>query len=315
VAGQLSDQISRRMKLHDLHVFMAVMQTGSMGKAARQLNVSQPAISRSIAELEHTLGVSLFDRYRYGIEPTQYGRALLESSVAVFDDLHQGVKRIEFLADPAAGEVRVGYNPFLAAKFVSVVIDRLSRRYPRIIFYVVPADAETLRRDLREREIDLYLTWRSGPFTDKQLAIETLYEESFAVAAGATNPWVSRRKIELGDLIDENWTLPPPDTVIGSIAMDAFRAKRLNYPRATVVTVSPDIRILLLATGRYLSIFPISGLRFIARRPDIKALPVELPMAGASIGVVTLRGRVLSPAARLFIENAREVAKVLVRSR
>ena len=73
-----SDQVERRLKLHDLRVLMAVTQAGSMVKAAKQLNTSQPAISRSIAELEHALGVRLLDRSRQGVEPTSYGRALLD---------------------------------------------------------------------------------------------------------------------------------------------------------------------------------------------------------------------------------------------
>src|SRR6266705_5520764 len=116
---QLSDRIGRRMKLQDLHVFMTVVQAGSMGKAAERLNTSQPNVSRSIAELEHVLGVRLLDRHQQGIIPTEFGRALLDCGVAVFDDLRQGVKNIEFLADPAAGEVRIASSTFLAATFVS----------------------------------------------------------------------------------------------------------------------------------------------------------------------------------------------------
>ena len=108
---QVSDRIGRRMKLHDLHVLMAVVQAGSMNKAAVLLNTGQSAISRSIAELEHTIGVRLVDRNPQGVEPTQYGRALLDGGVAVFDDLRQAVKNIEFLADPTAGEVRIGRAP------------------------------------------------------------------------------------------------------------------------------------------------------------------------------------------------------------
>src|SRR3954464_11784811 len=118
---QLSDRIGRRMKLQDLHVLMTVVQAGSMGKAAERLNTSQPNISRSIADLEHAFGVRLLDRHRQGIEPTEYGRALLDCGVAVFDDLRRGVKNIEFLADPTAGEVRIGSIPPLAASFVSAV--------------------------------------------------------------------------------------------------------------------------------------------------------------------------------------------------
>src|SRR6266542_7117946 len=84
-AMQVSDRIGRRMKLHDLHVLMAVVQAGSMNKAATLLNTGQSAISRSIAELEQTVGVRLVDRNPQGVEPTQYGRALLDGGAAVFD--------------------------------------------------------------------------------------------------------------------------------------------------------------------------------------------------------------------------------------
>ncbi len=119
---QLSDHIRRRIKLQDLHILMTVVQAGSMRKAAAHLNSNQPSISRSIAELERILGVQLLDRNPQGIEPTQYGRALLDCGAAVFDDLHQGIKSIEFLADPTVGEVRIGSGAFLAASFVSGVV-------------------------------------------------------------------------------------------------------------------------------------------------------------------------------------------------
>jgi DNA-binding transcriptional LysR family regulator len=105
---ELSDRIGRRMKLHDLHVFMAVVQAGSMSKAAQMLNTTQPAVSRSIADLERSIGVRLLDRGRQGAEPTEYGRALLDGGMAMFDDLRQAVKNIEFIANPTVGEIRVG---------------------------------------------------------------------------------------------------------------------------------------------------------------------------------------------------------------
>src|SRR3954471_10418049 len=122
---KLSDRIGRRIKLHDLHVLMAVAQAGSMSRAAQLLNTTQPAISRSIADLEQTIGVRLLDRGPQGVEPTKYGRALLKHGAVAFDELKLGVKSIEFLADPEAGEVRIGSNPLLAASFVTAAVDRL----------------------------------------------------------------------------------------------------------------------------------------------------------------------------------------------
>jgi len=306
---QLSDRIGRRMKLQDLHVLMTVVQAGSMGKAAQRLHTSQPAISRSIAQLEDALGVRLLDRHRQGIEPTEYGRALLDCGVAVFDDLRQGVKNIEFLTDPTAGEVRIGSSPFLAPSFVSAVIDRLSRRHPRIVFHLVATETQTLHRELSERNVDLLITRRFDLFTDEQFAFEILYDDLYVVVAGAHNPWVRRRRIGLAELVNESWTLPPPESAVGSVAIEAFRASGLDYPRTTVFTLIPAVRISLLATGRFLTIFPASVLRFPVKRREIRVLPVELPIARLPIGIVTLKNRTLSPVAQLFIDSAREVAK------
>src|SRR5262245_14632255 len=99
-------RVRRRLKLRQLEILLAVADTGSMAKAATRLAVTQPAISRAIADAEHTLGVPLFERSTQGVEPTQYGRALLKRGVAAFDEIDQGVRDIEYLADPGAGEIR-----------------------------------------------------------------------------------------------------------------------------------------------------------------------------------------------------------------
>jgi DNA-binding transcriptional LysR family regulator len=310
---QLSDRIGTRMKLQDLHVLMTVVQAGSMGKAAKILNTTQPNISRSIGELEHVLGVRLLDRHRQGIEPTEYGRALLDCGAAVFDDLRQGMKNIAFLADPAAGELRIGTTTFLAASFVSALIDQLSRRYPRIVFDVVTGYTETLHRQLADRDVDLLVIRGTGPTADAQYDFEFLFEDSYVVAVGAQSPWVRRRKIEVAELVNELWVLPPRDSVIGSIVMSAFRASGLNYPRVSVVTDCPHMRVSLLATGRFVTVFPTSSFRFLSKRSELKVLPVELPMARRPNGIVTLKNRAIGPVAKLFIECAREVAKPLAK--
>ena len=316
IAMQLSDRIGRQMKLHDLHVLIAVVQAGSMSKAAAVLNTTQPAISRSIAELERTIGVRLLDRKPQGVEPTEYGRALLDGGAAMFDDLRQAVKNIEFLADPAAGEIRVGSPAPIAASFVSAVVDRLSRQYPRMVFQVVATDTEIpLRHGLNERNIDFLIARRAGALSDESFDFEALYDNSFVVVAGATNSWARRRRIGLAELISASWVLPPPESVIGSVAAETFRAGGLDYPRVTVVTVPREVRMSLVATGRFLTILPKSALRFSSASPEVKALPVNLPFSRGPIGIITLKNRTLSPVAHLFIQHAREVAKRLANVR
>jgi len=109
------NQIGRRLRLRDLHVFSTVVQRGSMAKAAQHLGVSQPAVSEVMSDLEHALGVRLLDRSASGVEPTIYGDVVLKRSVAVFDELKQTVRDIEFLADPTVGDLRIGFTDALAA--------------------------------------------------------------------------------------------------------------------------------------------------------------------------------------------------------
>ena len=310
-----NDRIGRRIKLSDLHIFLAVVQSGSMAKAASQLAVSHPVVSRSIGDLEHALGVRLLERSRRGVELTAYGGALLNRSHAAFDELRQGVQDIEFLSDPTVGEVRIGTTPPLAASFVFAVIDRLSRRYPRIVFRVVAEGANQPRQRqlLDERSVDLLIFRKVATVIDEHSSFEFLFDSPYVVAAGASSPWVRRRRVALAELMGESWTLPAPDDAFGSFVTDAFRAGGLDYPRATVLTSALEIRANLLRTGRYLSVIPEFWLQLPDRHPFLRKVPVELPIASAPIGIITLKNRKPSPTVQLFIDCARDVAKTLAR--
>lgn len=304
-----NDRIGRRIKLGDLHILLAVAQTGSMAKAAGELAVSHPAVSRAIRDLEHTLGVQLLERNPRGVTLTAYGRAMIDRSHAAFDELRQGVKDIESLADPTTGEVRIGTTPPLAASFLSAVIHRLVKRHPRMAFHVIVDDSEKQRQNLGERRVDLLIFRRAPMFVDDELVFEPLFESPYVVAAGCKSPWVRRRRIALRDLAGEMWALPSSDNTFGAFVTDVFRVSGLPVPRATVVATALEIRANLLRTGHYLSIIPEFWLQFPVRHPFIRKLPVALPIASGPIGIVALKNRAPSPAVRLFMDCAREIAK------
>jgi DNA-binding transcriptional LysR family regulator len=306
-----TSRIERRLKLHDMRVLMSVVEAGSMSKAAKHLGTAQPALSRSIAELEHALGVRLLDRSPRGVEPTAYGRALIKRGVAVFDELRQGVKDIEFLADPTAGELRIGTNESMAAGPVLAVIDRLSRQYPRISVHLVMGFMDGLCHDLIERKVELVVIRLAKSIFDPQLAVEELFDDPYVVAAGAQNPWTRRRKVQLAELVNEPWVLLPFDSPAGSIMAQAFRANGVEPPRATVFTHSLHLRDRLLATGRFLSALPRFSLTSPSRSASIKALPLELPGTRRAMGIITLKGRTPSPLAQRFLEALRGAVKPL----
>jgi DNA-binding transcriptional LysR family regulator len=306
-------RIRRRLKLRDLDILMEVMHAGSMGKAAGRLNMSQSAVSKSIADLEHVLGVPLLDRSRRGVVPTAYGNALEKCGATVFDDLRQGLKVVEFLADPEAGDLRVGATPALSLAFVPAVIERLSREYPRMVFRIEEADTTILYRELHERRLDLVITRMPAPVPDEHQQATVLFRDSLVVAAGVGNQWVKRRKVALKDIVDEPWTLSPGDSFIGGLVAAAFRANKLELPKTTVFASSIHVRNKLLAGGRFLTLMPRFVLRGFGADPSLRPLAIQLPTTERPIGIVTLKNRTISPVAALFVDCARDVAKPLAK--
>jgi DNA-binding transcriptional LysR family regulator len=303
------ERIGRRLKLRDLHIFMTVVQQGSMGKAAKQLAVSQPVVSKAISDLESTLKVRLVDRTAKGIEPTAYGDALLRGGATVFDDLGRSVKEIEFLADPTGGEVRIASVEVLNAIFVPTVIDRLSRKLPRLVFHVLSVPAPTQQFEaLHQRSVDLAVSYLAVPFEHEDLHAEFLYSDSLSVVASPDSKWARRRRIELSELLDEYWVLPTKDTLGASAVGRAFLERGLALPRNFVTTNSTQLRQALIATGRVLSFVSTTRLRLTGKRWPLKAVPVDLRIPYGSVGIITLKNRTINPAAERFIECAREVA-------
>ena len=310
---QWSDRIGRRLKLRDLHILLTVAKSGSMGKAAADLAISQPSVSKAIADVEHTVGLRLLDRGPHGIEPTIYGRALLKCGTAVFDELRLGVHELEFLTNPGAGELRVGCTETMAAGFVSVVCERLSRQHPRVGFHLIPGDSGTLiNRELRQRGIDLMVGAVTMLNLEHDLNAELLFDDQFVVMTGAENKLARRRKLKLADLLDEPWVLPPPDSIPGAHIANTFHAAGLEPPRAQMISFSLPLHYHLLATGRFVTMLPLSMLRFGKHLP-LRQLSVQTPNNPYPFAIITLRNRTLSPLAQLFIEGAREVAKPLTK--
>jgi DNA-binding transcriptional LysR family regulator len=308
-------QIGRRLKLRDLHVFSTVVERGSMAKAARELGVSHPAVSEVIADLEHALGVRLLDRSAQGVEPTIYGEALLKRSVAVFDELKQSIRDIEFLSDATTGEVRVGCMEGPWFTHMSDVILRFSKQYPQIVVHSHLIDHSEVFLGLRQRRYDCVLKRVQTSVHDDaadDLKVEIISDDKIIVAAGTHSKWARRRKINLAELSDEPWVLTGPTSWNRTLGEELFRAGGLSMPKPMVTTDSIILKARLVAAGPYLGLFNASALRrLIADNYAITALPVDLRANAVSHGIVTLKNRTLSPVVERFLVCVREVAASL----
>lgn len=304
------NRIGQRLKLRDLHYLMTVVQAGSMAKAAVALSVSQPVLSKTIAELELLLGVRLLDRSPHGVEPTTYGRQLLSAGHAVFDELRLGVKEIEHLADPTAGELSLGSNEASTIGIVPAAIARIRRAHPRIVVgvHLVNTPAEQ-HHALRERRIDFAIGRIAENPHSQEFETERLFDQQQVVVAGHQNAWTHRAHVELAELLNEPWVLPSTQTTSGQIAAEIFRMSDLPMPRVNVVTSSFLLNRGLLERGPFLAMMPAGILTAFARSASIRQVPVRLPAQAAAVGIIKLRKRAPGPLALKFIEIARILAQ------
>jgi molybdate transport repressor ModE-like protein len=311
---QWNERIGRRIKLRDLHLLEAAAQAGSLAKAARSLGMSQPAVSYAIAEMEQSLGVPLLDRTSQGVIPTAYGRVLLERSVAVFNELRQGLSEIEFLADPAGGELRLGTpQPMLGV--TTAVIDRLAKRYPRMTFHLTVESTHILLRELRQRGIELVLSRMLVPLAEDDMSVDILFQDQLAIIAGKDNPLLRRRAVKLEQLMGEQWALPPPDGWLQPLMRKAFAGHGLDVPRATVNTLSTSAVSMLVAQGPFLTIHPETMLHMPHEHPLLRALPIELPTTRTPVALISSVNRSQSPVAKLFVETAHVVVDEMLGKR
>jgi DNA-binding transcriptional LysR family regulator len=294
MAKSIKDEsfIGRRIRLRDLHVFFTVTQRGSMAKAALDLGITQPAVSRVIADLEHALGVRLLDRSPQGVEATMYGRALLMRGGIVFDELKQAIRDIDFLANPNVGEVRIGCPESITAAILPPVIAQLFRCYPDVVPIVGEVASPSLDfSELRARKVDLIVARLVSPAVRGQLLddlnVEILFDDHLVVAAGAGSRWANRRKIELAELADEPWILTEPNTWNNAMVAEAFAARGLKMPRICLMTLSVHLRTNLLGSGNFITIFPRSVIDLCAERFALKVLPVKFPSRPWPVAVVT----------------------------
>lgn len=309
-----SQKLKRRLKLRDLDTLMTVVSAGGMHKAAEQLHVSQPAVSKAIAYLESMLGVRLLERSRQGIEVTRYGEALLKRATSMFDELQQSARELEHLADPEGGELSYGCGESANAGLACIVVERLTRQYPRLRFNVESGDwTVLLSHFLRERLCELVITRPWEPTFDPDISGEPLFRDQLRVVVGRDHRMASRRKIGLAELANERWILSQNEVRSDSPVVEAFAAAGLGTPTCAILTGSLNVRYSLLATGRFVTMMPHSLLELGAVRLPVKVLPIELPWWRYPTMIFTMKNRSVSPLAELFIDTVRELSRPLVR--
>jgi DNA-binding transcriptional LysR family regulator len=236
---------------------------------------------------------------------------LLNRGLVAFDELRQGIRDIQALADPTSGELTIGSG--LAAFFLTRLMERFHQKYPRVVVRVDDLRPPAARSSaLRERKVDLILARLRMPIPAHvpldDLNVEVLFDDPVVIAAGMHTQWAHRRKVDLAELIDEPWILAPPPSWNYAYVAQAFQARGLAMPKITFVTFSERLMAYFLANAPFIGAWPFSAVHL----NSAKALPVGVPLQPWPVVILTLKNRALSPVVGRFIECAHEVAKSFV---
>ncbi|HLV75458.1 DNA-binding transcriptional LysR family regulator [Actinomadura hallensis] len=302
------DLLNGRLKLRHLVLVVAIADQGSVLRAAEHLHLAQPAVTRSLREVEGVLGVELFTRGPRGVTPTLFGDAFVEHARAVLAELRRAGERIAGLADGEVGTVTIG--TLLAGSNVLLprAIAALKRDRPgiRVIVQEATFDAQVPR--LLDGEIDLILG-RLNPIDDlRGLRQITLYGEPVRLVARRDHPARSRPGLRLADLLGYPWVLPLEQTALRTELEQVFRAEGLALPGDLVECTSVlTVRTLVRDTDM------IAALPELVARTDagIAPLPVPLETVRRQVGVTLPAHRAPTPSARIMLDHLRREAAEL----
>jgi DNA-binding transcriptional LysR family regulator len=297
-------RVGRRLRFRDLEVFSAVVECGSMAKAAAQLDVTQPSVSEIVASLETAFQVRLLDRSPQGVAPTIYGQALLKRGLAALDELKLGLRDISFLTDPSGGEVRVGW-PESFTEVLSGMVRAFCFEHPGIALRIDHLAPSSELPELHARKLDIALSRSLSEHFASDLNVEVLFDDPALIAAGANSRWARKRRIELADLVDAAWVATPRETLTTRLLEQAFRDRGLPAPKLRVTTFSVQLRARLLVEGEFLACLPRSLLQVKVDGVGLRALPIDLPRHTFPVAIVTVKNRTLTPVVELFLERLR----------
>jgi DNA-binding transcriptional LysR family regulator len=302
------DLLNGRLKLRHLVLVVAVAEHGSVLRAAEHLHLAQPAVTRSLREVEGILGVELFTRGPRGVTPTLFGDAFTEHARAVLAELRRAGERITGLADGEVGTVTIG--TLLAGSNVLLprAIAALKEERPGITVIVQEATFDAQVPRLLDGEIDLILG-RLNPIDDlRGLRQITLYGEPVRLVARRGHPARSRPDLGLADLLDYPWVLPLEQTALRSELEQVFRAAGLVLPGDLVECTSVlTVRTLVRDTDMIAALPELVG----RTDADIAPLPVPLETVRRQVGVTLPAHRAPTPSARIMLDHLRREAAAL----
>lgn len=298
----------------DLDKFAQIVACGSFVRAASELGVSQPALSKCIAKIERRLGVRILERHARGIMPSPYGQALLKGLRPALADLRSALQDIESMKGGHGGTVTIGASPSVATYFLPQIVARFRQQAQGIGLKVYEGLVESLMEDLRQDKIDIAITSKPYPETPEDLEIQHLFKDRFVVCCSTQHPLARKRKIEPKELCLYPWVLAPRGGLQSKEFVRSFSKYSIIPPTAAVETASTALSKKLVMTEGFLSLLPIELIAYEELNLDITRLPIPWLEWERHICILRRRDKVYSGIESFTYQQVLNLAKKLART-
>lgn len=304
------------MEHRQLERFLAVIEHGSLAAAARQVHLTQQALSASLANLEQDLGVRLFDRSPGGItRPTPHGKALIRHARAQLAGAERARQELQNLSDGQTGSVTLGLGESFAGDIIAQAIMRFRKARPRVRVNIIEGYSDKLRHRLYDGEFDFIAAGVSAYQLAEGFTREVIYSTNDVIATRPLHPLALRRGLKLKDLVGYAWLVPYSRSADLEIIVETFVAENLEPPRMIVGSDAYRIGMqLLISSDLLIMVSPTLIGPELARRPAaLKTLNIDRPTVQRNASLIYSADRPLTPPAALLLEQVRKVARTTSR--
>lgn len=295
------------LKIRHLVLLVELGRHASILHAAEAAGLTQPGASKLIGELEHALGVPLFERMPRGVAPTWYGKVLIRranAALAEMDAAHQEVMQGQA---GFGGRVCVGSVLSPASALVPQAVRLLKERNPRVQVSVSVDSSNAMVEQLRAGELDIVIGRIHDPAAGVELDFEPLADEPRSLIVRGGHPWLGRSDLALEDLAGAAWILPPPGRLRDQL-MALFIARGLEQPADIVETLSLPLVTRLLMDSERVVALPPALVQAALDAGTLAVLPFEVKLRADVYGIVTRKRHQLSPSAEAMLAALREAA-------
>ena len=306
---QIDSYVRTSLKPRHLQLLVALDEIRHLGKVATSINVTQPAVSKALAELERGLGLKLFERTARGVHPTAYGECMIRHARAMLSGLAQARDELRGLVTGSAGSIRVGVLATAALELLPRALAQLKSQRPSMTVLVHEGTVEALLPELLLGNLDLIVGRLPSGRTAHGIGEKTLMEEGVSLVAGRNHPLARRRRLRWSDLKEYPWVLPPVNTLLREPLERAFEDHGLALPANRIETLSvPVIRAYLHHTTA-IAALATDVSRYYESLGLLAILALDLPKLVRPVGVFWSRHRPTTPGTQALIECLESVAR------